>query len=105
MASTVKLCMANPKIASSLARYPVQSGGTYEYVHSCAHVVLFFLLILREIFHGCVWNSDERFQAPMAALPDGTHIFVRDCIIFEHDQLSTTKAVIVKFFQKVCTLV
>ena len=47
----------------------------------------------------------KRFQAPMAALSDGTHIFVRDCILFEHDQLGTTKAVIVKFYQKVFTVV
>eukprot|EP00731_Ephydatia_muelleri_P028787 Em0020g431a len=47
-----------------------------------------------------LWNDDERFQAPMAALPNGEHIFVRDCITFEHHSLGTTKAVIVKFFEK-----
>ena len=57
----------------------------------------------REIYHGSVWNDDERFQAPMAALPNGEHIFVRDCITFEHHSLGTTKAVIVKFFEKVCS--
>ncbi|KAL5506819.1 hypothetical protein EMCRGX_G008563 [Ephydatia muelleri] len=81
--STLQLCMANPKIASSLTRYPVQTEGAVE-----------------EIYLGSVWNDDERFQAPMAALPNGEHIFVRDCITFEHHSLGTTKAVIVKFFEK-----
>ena len=30
--STLQLCMANPKIASSLTRYPVQTEGAVEYV-------------------------------------------------------------------------
>ena len=56
----------------------------------------------REMYHGSVWNGDEQFQAPMVTLSDGEHIFVRDCITFEHDTLGTTKAVIVNFFKKVC---
>ena len=44
---------------------------------------------------GMVINNSKH---PMAVLPDGAHIFVRDLIIFEHVRLGTTKAVIAKFF-------
>ena len=62
-------------------------------------IILYFNTIILEKYtmavFGMVINNSKH---PMAVLPDGAHIFVRDLIIFEHVRLGTTKAVIAKFF-------
>ena len=55
----------------------------------------------REVFHGLRWLNDERFYSPMIFLPDGTHVFVRDCVDCRHPQLEIVNCLIVKFFVKV----
>ena len=55
----------------------------------------------REIFHGNRWHSDARFFAPMITLLDGTAIFVRDCVSFQHPNLGVVKETVVKYHHQV----
>ena len=58
-------------------------------------------LIIREIFHGNRWRTDNRFMSPMVKLTDGTSCFVKDCVKVVYPLLGTATGIIQQYFHKV----
>ncbi|KAL5500020.1 hypothetical protein EMCRGX_G011511 [Ephydatia muelleri] len=56
--------------------------------------------LIREMYHGSVWNTDTRFLAPMVKLSNGKSIFLRDCVYLNLAELGSVVGVVVKFFQE-----
>ena len=57
--------------------------------------------MFREIYHAHCWRNDTRYHTPMVTLMDGTHVFVRDCVYFNHAQFGTVRGVVLRFFAMV----
>ena len=45
-----------------------------------------------------------RYHTPMVTLIDGTHVFVHDCVYFNHAQFGTVRGVVPRFFAMVYIL-
>ena len=59
------------------------------------------LILYREIYHGKRWHDSYRFIAPMAIIPSGELIFLKDIITINYLNIGNVFAQVTKFFQKV----
>jgi hypothetical protein len=54
-----------------------------------------------EMFHADRWHSDVQFYSPMVCLYNGVHVFIGDCINYQHQDLGTVCCMVIKFFEMV----
>ena len=98
--------MGNPVTANVLHRYPEKPLSSSTYVLILLILVLLQIIIDREIFHGRVWHSEEKFLSPMVITSSNKHIFVNDFVTLSLPNLGVTIAKVLKFFQKVsCSII
>ena len=38
-----------------------------------------------------------RYAAPMVCLPNGRHVFIKDCVAFKHPDFDLTTRIVVKY--------
>ncbi len=69
----------------------------YYYVYV---IIIFFSF--SEMYHASRWLNNPRYYSPMASLPDGTNIFIRDFVkSFYCDLQGEATCVVVKLFKQV----
>lgn len=105
ISSIIKKCIGNPRLSAKIRRYPIIPDGSYKLVCHLSSTIATSVLIFffREMYHASRWHNNPRYFSPMTILQDGTHVFIRDCVMCKHPFFEIVTAIVNKFVMQVCT--